>query len=137
MAGAGLLLLRLLSGCYYPSSPPFLDIFSDKTTFCLSPPLSYSFSCFMTECGSTVEANLSVLNYFFHLLSLLFHIMITHNRLSPLLYFLLLSFYLSIQSPHPFRVHSSCLLVFNLSSSPSLFSPAAPCNANTTCSEGK
>lgn len=51
--------------------------------------------------------------------------------------FFTLSFFLCIQSLHPFQLHSSFFHVFNLSSSPSLFSPAAPCNANTTCSEGK
>lgn len=67
-----------------------------------------------------------------------FHIMITHNRLFPQLHFFFtLSFFLCIQSLHPFQLHSSFFHVFNLSSSPSLFSPAAPCNANTTCSEGK
>lgn len=45
--------------------------------------------------------------------------------------------YHSVHRLHPFQVHSSCFLVFNLASSPSPFSPAAPCNANTTCSEGK
>ena len=70
----------------------------------------------------------------FSFLFLFFHIMITLNRRSPWLYFF---FYLSIQSLPLFRLHSSFSLVFNLTSSPSLFSPAAPCNANTTCSEGK
>lgn len=62
--------------------------------------------------------------------------MITHNRPEPLLHFLKLSFHLFSQSLQPLQLHSSFLLVFNLSSSPSLFSPAAPYNANTTCSEG-
>lgn len=56
-------------------------------------------------------------------------------RLSSLLYFFF--YFLCIQSLHPFQLHSSFFLVFNLSSSASLFSPEAPCNANTTCSEGK
>ena len=36
-----------------------------------------------------------------------------------------------------FILHSSLFLIFFSPPSPSLFSPAAPCNANTTCSEGK
>lgn len=102
-------------------------------TFLLSHYLTLSRLLGHTEKSWLVALKQFPSLYFFTVL--FSHIVITHRGLSRLLYFFF--YFLCIQSLHPFRLHSSFFLVFNLSSSASLFSPAAPCNANTTCSEGK
>lgn len=119
----------------------FLNMFSDRPTFLLSLSHHFTLSHLL---GHTWETRKSwpvpikqFPSVFFPLFFVFPHHDYSQQAFSRALFILLLSFYLPIQSLQPFRLHPSFLLVFNLSSSPSLFSPAAPCNANTTCSEGK
>lgn len=96
--------------------------------FPLSLSLPYSFSPFRTR--TRLESSDSSLRFSF-LFFVFPHRDYSQQAFSSAVLLILVSFYLSIQSLHfQFRLHSSFFLVFNLSSSPSIFSPAAPCNAN-------